>query len=280
MNLCLKQGSAEWLALRKTKITSSDAAIIMEVNPWKTPYQLFLEKLDLSLPDEENDAMRWGKLKEEEARQCLEKKTELFFFPEVVFHSEHDFMMASLDGITFDKKIICELKCPRSYKPDLPNYYYAQIQHHLACSSAKCCYYFPYYKGDGEYIEVYPNKDYIDALIQKEQEFYQCLINRTPPPLTDRDYTLRLDDSWKIIAEKWMQLSVKIGQLEIEEKELRKQLIEMAGNQNAMGAGIKLAKIIRRGSVCYESIPELKGVDLNPYRKESVETFRIDLLNN
>lgn len=276
MSASLMQGSAEWLALRKTKITSSDAAIIMGVNPWKTPYQLYLQKLDIIPADEENDAMRWGKDNEEAARQCLERKTGLAFFPEVLFHSEHAWMMTSLDGITLDKENICELKCPTTYKPNMSDHYFAQIQHHLACSSAKSCFYFPYYNGDGEYIEIYPNKEYIDSLIKKEEDFYLCLINHTPPPLTDQDYVMRSDDSWKITAEKWMQLSQQIAKLEKEEKNLRKELIAMASNKNAQGFGIRLSKIIRRGQINYDAIPELKDLNLDVYRKENIETFRID----
>jgi predicted phage-related endonuclease len=43
----MQQQTPEWLEFRKNKIGASDAPIIMETSPWKTPYQLWLEKLSL-----------------------------------------------------------------------------------------------------------------------------------------------------------------------------------------------------------------------------------------
>jgi putative phage-type endonuclease len=278
MTACLKQGSAEWLARRKECVTATDAAIILGIYPWKTPYYLYLQKLDLAPPDEENINMREGKIKEEPARQCLEKKTELFFSPNVVFHPDYEWMMASLDGITLDGQNICELKCPASYKPEIPDYYYAQMQHQLACSQAKKCYYFPYFQGDGEYVEVYPNKEYTDSLISKEKEFLACLINKTPPPLTDQDFAMRSDDIWALKSRSWIEASNQLKIAEEKEKEAREALIQCAGRSNAMGSGIKLSKSIRRGNIDYSAIPELKGVDVDNYRKESTEMFRISVI--
>lgn len=53
----IQQGSAEWLALRRTKITASDAGVITQLNPWKTPRDLFFEKYGF-IEIIENEAMR------------------------------------------------------------------------------------------------------------------------------------------------------------------------------------------------------------------------------
>ena len=39
------QGSQEWLDLRKTKITATDACVIMGESSWKTIIQLYEEKI-------------------------------------------------------------------------------------------------------------------------------------------------------------------------------------------------------------------------------------------
>lgn len=283
MSACLKQGSAEWLALRKTKITSTDACIIMGFFPKKmTLNRLFLQKLDLIPPEKVTKKMQDGNLNEEFIRQCLEKLTDQCFFPDVVFNPKNDWMMSSLDGITLDRKYICELKNTSKFtikrasnKIQVPGYYYSQIQHHLACSQAEFCYYFPYFQGNTEYIEVYPNKEYIDSLISKEKEFYECLINRIPPPLTERDFAMRSDDIWAKKSQDWIEASNQLKIAEEKEMQAREALIQCAGRSNAMGAGIKLSKSIRKGNVEYSKIPELKGVDIDKYRKESIESFRI-----
>lgn len=42
--LNLLQNTQEWEKFRLQKIGASDAPIIMGVSPWKTPFQLWLEK--------------------------------------------------------------------------------------------------------------------------------------------------------------------------------------------------------------------------------------------
>ena len=50
------------------------------------------------------------------------------------------------------------------------------------------------------------------------------------------------------------------------QKELEASLIDMAGDRNALIWGRKLTKVERKGNVQYAKVPELKGVDLEPYR--------------
>lgn len=55
----------EWLAERKKGIGASDAAALLGLSPWKSPLQLYAEKLNLLPPDErESEAMEWGLLLE------------------------------------------------------------------------------------------------------------------------------------------------------------------------------------------------------------------------
>ena len=107
----LIQQSNEWLELRKNKIGASDAPVIMHVSPWKTPYQLWEEKLGLK-ESFSSSAMKRGLEMEESARKAFEKETGLVVFPQVLFHKEHEWMMASLDGIDIEGKNIVEIKCP------------------------------------------------------------------------------------------------------------------------------------------------------------------------
>lgn len=275
MSACLIQGSADWLALRKTKITASDASVIMGVNPWVSPLKLYNEKMGLSEPREKTFAMQRGNDLEEPARQCFEKKTGLTVFPRVVFHPENDWMMASLDGISLNEKHIVEIKCPLKFSLNIPDHYFAQIQHQLACTELDMCYYFVFDGTDGQFVEVNRDQQYIESLIKKENEFYQCIVNKTSP-IINPDYVMRSDDFWNENAKNWKQVNDQIAQLEKKEKELRETLIQTSGGSSSQGAGIKLSKILRKGNVNYKNISELVGVDLEQYRKNDIETWRID----
>jgi putative phage-type endonuclease len=50
----------EWLARRRLGIGGSDISAIAGVNPYKTATDVFLDKLGLSEPQAETEAMRWG----------------------------------------------------------------------------------------------------------------------------------------------------------------------------------------------------------------------------
>src|SRR5690554_2634085 len=104
MTTNIKQNTQEWLDLRKHYIGASDAPIIMGVSPYKrsdgrkkTPYVLWMEKLDLLPVEEETFAMRFGKENEEIARKSYEKKIMNSVHPQVVFHPTIPYLMASLD---------------------------------------------------------------------------------------------------------------------------------------------------------------------------------------
>ena len=56
---------------------------------------------------------------------------------------------------------------------------------------------------------------------------------------------------------------------------MRKQLIFLAGESNVKGGGITMCQIQRKGNVDYSLIEELKGIDLDQYRKPSSFGWRI-----
>ena len=70
----LEQGSAEWLTLRKSKICASEAAIILGISPWKTPFQLWEEKTGRKESGFSSIAMQYGTDMEPKIREWFENK--------------------------------------------------------------------------------------------------------------------------------------------------------------------------------------------------------------
>jgi putative phage-type endonuclease len=62
-----KQGSKEWLEQRKGKLTSSDAATALGINPYKKAVQLLLEKCGAGRSFEGNESTFHGQKYEQEA---------------------------------------------------------------------------------------------------------------------------------------------------------------------------------------------------------------------
>lgn len=272
------QGSQEWLELRKTKITATDAAVIMGASPWKSKHKLYEEKVLSVAPMIPTDRMQRGLDLEPIARDLFTIKTGIEVSPRVIVD---DWRMASLDGISDCGKYIVEIKCPGDHDHALamsgriPEHYYPQLQHQMAVCNVESMYYFSFDGVDGVTIMVHADKAYQEKLYDQELKFYECMLTKTPPAPDECRYTVRDDDIWIQCAISWKECSQKIKELEKEEESLRKKLIFLSGESNSSGAGISLCKVERKGNVDYSSIPCLKGLDLEPYRKESSSSWRI-----
>lgn len=274
----LEQGSQEWLDLRKTKITATDAAIIMGESHWKTRIQLYYEKKSDFPPTPANERMKRGLELEPIARDLFILQKGIVVSPKVVVK---DWAMASLDGIDFLGKNIVEIKCPgerdhaTAVEGKVPAHYYAQLQHQMYVCDVNEMYYFSFDGADGVDVLVKRDNEYIQRMVKEELKFYECLLNNTPPEPQEGDYIDRNDSLWEQCASNWMSVNSQIKELEYQEEQLRKRLIFLSGESNSKGGGISLCQIQRKGNIDYSKVPELKGVDLDKYRKSSINSWRI-----
>ncbi len=272
----LIQGTPEWLALRKTKITATDAAVIMRASHWKTPTQLYYEKTTETCPTYVNDRMQRGLDLEPIARSLFTIKTGIDVEPLVVIK---DWAMASLDGISTMGDCIVEIKCPgpkdhaAAVSGKVPDHYYPQLQHQMYVCDVDKAYYFSFDGTDGVIVEVARNNEYIAKMVIEETKFYDCLVKKTTP--AQEDYIERHDSLWEQCATRWKTIKETMTLLEKEEEEIRKQLIFLSGEANTKGAGISLCQVKRKGTVDYSKIPELKNIDLEKYRKPEISSWRI-----
>lgn len=188
----LEQGSPEWLQWRQTRITATDAGIILDVNPWESILDLWESKLGLKPPKETTAAMQRGHELEPVARKLFNESMVGENYQPLVIEGDGDdyWMGASLDGINQDRTCICEIKCPKlethvnsiNYDEDLdlsfaiPVYYYSQMQHQMYTANVEWCYYVSY---NPDYIEkplqvllFQANADYQMNMYGLEREFY------------------------------------------------------------------------------------------------------------
>lgn len=268
------QGTAEWLSLRKTKITATDASVILGVNKWKTPMQLYIEKTTDYEQETPTERMQRGIDLEPVARYAFSLETGIDVYPDVVIM---DFHMASLDGISPCRRHVLEIKCPGpadhaiALSGKVPDHYYAQLQHQMYVCDVPQMYYYSFDGREGVVVVVKRDDEYIETMLEKEQEFYNCMINKTPP----RIFEERNDEAWQNLATKWISVTSQMKELEKQEAQLREQIIWLAGQSSAKGSGISLSMIERKGNVDYSQIPEIKGLDLEPYRKPAIKSWRL-----
>lgn len=281
----LIQRSPEWHQMRRNKIGSSDAPVIMEVSPWTTPYQLWEEKImgEKHIPKNPFEAAikDRGQTLEKIALDKFCELTGLLMVPDVVFHPKHEWMMASLDAIDVEKKNIVEIKCPgeldqaTALAGQVPEKYFPQLQHQLEVCQIEKAYYFSFDGTNGVLLEIYRDEKYIKKLISKEREFWEKLQDLIPPDLTSKDYLEHTDSEWQKYASEWLQINEQLKAFEKKEKELRETLVSLCDNQSSIGSGIKVSKIIRKGNIEYSKIPEIKNLNLEKYRKDPVEFWKI-----
>jgi len=280
----LRQNTPEWLEFRRSRIGASDAPILMGQSPWKTPYQLWMEK-NLKTETEETPAMARGKALEDEARKKFEDMTGLAMMGNRCYvHKERPWQMCSLDGIDMEEKSIVEIKCPNRNDHDtaksghIPTKYYGQLQHQMAVMGLDHAYYFSYDGYDGAVVEVERNAEFVRELLDVEKTFYfDYYMKGTPPPLSEKDYIEQMSEHWDMATCMYKDVDKKLKELEVKKDMLRERLIGLANERNSRGNGVTVSKTIRRGTVDYAQIPELQTVDLERYRKPSAPMWRINV---
>jgi putative phage-type endonuclease len=190
--LPFEQGTEEWLLWRLCHITATDAPTVMGLNPWKTPLDLWEEKLLVKPRTEVTKAMQRGTDLEPEAREIACRMLETDFYPAVVEHSERVWQGASLDGLSECGRYILEIKCPNKVTHDysvneegIQIYYQIQIQHQLAVTGAEIAYYMTYrpkHDTPVKIITVKPDFDKIKEMIEMEYKFFvECLCQMRQP---------------------------------------------------------------------------------------------------
>jgi putative phage-type endonuclease len=188
---------------KKMGLGGSDAAAICGVSKYRTPLEVYLDKIGCPLP------------KKTPARMLLGKKFEydiLNWFAEItgkdckgVFtgsktHPDHEFMTCNVDGIVNGENAIIECKLTTSAFSDLangriPDDYLVQCQHNMAVYGADRCY-LPYWVLDpSEEIEqafhvIERDESMIENIITIESKFWFEHVMKSITP--DIDFSSEL----------------------------------------------------------------------------------------
>ena len=192
-------------AIRAKGLGGSDAAAACGISPWKSPYQLWHEKIHGSDFDG-NAATRWGDFCEPFIRQQYEEVTGLEVYqPATLRHPEHEWMLANVDGVTDDR--IFEAKTANSRQTyrwgepgsaEIPEEYALQVQHYMVVTGLQVAD-VAVLIGDSREIQIYTvpfDAELAESMIALEAALWQCVVDCTPPePTTASDVALRFPES-------------------------------------------------------------------------------------
>ena len=193
--------------------------------------------------------------------------------------------MGELDGMTMDEKIIVEIKCPgkEDYQTALdgkvPQKYWPQVQQQMIVTNIDSMYYFSYRnENDMVVVQVLRDEEYCQELVKKTERFWLCVKNGVlSDEFKDKKRICKKNKSfeWQNTMENWTEAKRNKELYEEREQCFKRQLIELCGDFDCEGFGIKVSKHDRLGAIQYDKIKELKSVDLEKYRKPSSEYWSI-----
>ena len=275
----IKQGTPEWLELRRSRIGASDAATCAGLNPYKTVQKLYEEKVN-GVEPYITSAMQRGTDLEPCARASYEEITGNAMFPDVKFHPDYDWMMASLDGISMDESKAVEIKCPGeknhllAISGIIPVHYQCQMIHQMLVLGLKEIDFFSYHPDFDPVLMKYSfDEELADKILEAEKEFYECLRTRTPPKGKNEPLTELGADDEQLLRN--LRESVKLlNTLKEKTDLLKKEAIERF-QKPIKYDGISIEKVFQKGRVDYNSIPELSQVNLDAYRNEGAYSWRV-----
>ena len=183
----------KWLALRNTGIGGSDAGVIMGLNPWKSQYQLWMEKTGQADPEDlsDNQCVYWGQKNEGNIADWFSEETGKKVERCGMLQSlEYPWMLANVDRLIVGEDAGLEIKTAgvsqyRKWKDDeIPDAYYCQCLHYMAVTGADYWYIAVLLGGnEARWKRIERNEEDIKTLIEAEKEFWNLVQTQTAPPV-------------------------------------------------------------------------------------------------
>lgn len=294
----------DWLIARKGGIGGSDAAAVMGLNPYKSPVELFYEKISTDEPeDTQSEAAYWGTVLEEPiARRFAELHSDARVRRNnhILVHPEHKFLFANIDrevhtddGETYGLEI--KTAGANSAKKwdngDTPVWYNLQCQHYMGVTGWKK-FVIAALIGGQTYVErEIPRDDEIIAnLTEHETEFWRNVVDGVPPawdgsqsawdilrglyPKSVPGKEITLPDSLTVEMAMYKALKETLDSSKEAQKDIEKQM-EAVKQKIAAAMGDAETGTAGNYKVSYKtiSIPE-KVVKGYSYRRMSVKEFK------
>lgn len=196
-----------WLATKKNHISGTDAGIIMGASPYKSPLELYHEKMgDIAAPDvSKKEAVHFGtELEEVVAREFERRSGEKVRRRGTLQDTCQPYRIANVDRLIKGKPWGLECKTTSAYRADdwdygaIPSHYYYQCLHYMLVmygdrtghllpefwtSTTKPAWFIACLIGGQKFVmaKIEWNEDEIMRLAAAEDVFWNCLKNHTPP---------------------------------------------------------------------------------------------------
>ena len=188
----------QWLETRRKGIGGSDAAAILGMSHYSTPYSVFADKMGALPEKEDSEAMRQGRDLEEYVAERFTAETGIKVRRryQMLQHPDYPFMLADIDRECVGLKDIragLEIKTTRDiylkrFKDgEFPDEYYCQCMHYLAVTGWDRWYLAVLVYGtDFMVFQIDRDEDEIKALIETETAFWNDFTQGKAPAVDGR----------------------------------------------------------------------------------------------
>lgn len=248
---------AEWLQSRSQGIGASEVGTILGLNPFETPYQLYLRKKGKAAPQPENEAMLMGHLLEDAVAQRFAIATGVHIIKNTtadftVLNTARPYMRVSPDRLYWEKgvrhneanKSVLECKTTAlQVDPDnVPKHWFCQLQYQLGVCEYNRGALAWIYLGRREFgmLPVEFDKEFFDFLVGQVDEFWTRYIvgDEEPAAYNVEDVILKYPrhTTGKSI-EATNDLIAECAQL----REVNDQLKEIKAKKEQLESDIKMA---------------------------------------
>lgn len=243
----------EWKQIRSNGIGGSDVGALLGVNKWRTPIDVFIDKTKGS-EFSGNTFTHWGHMLENVVFKEFQSKHQELNCYTVPFTMKKGNAVANVDGMVFDKQLckygVLEIKTTSTFNSkewegeEIPQSYYAQVQHYLYVTGLDYAY-IACLIGGNKYKEFFVerNEDDIKLISETIENFWNENILKNIPPMLDgsdsyskyllemsekeNDEVIEIEDL-SIKAEEYKHLKSQIEdlekQLKVKEQEIIKEM--------------------------------------------------------
>ena len=185
----------EWLRERKKRIGGSDAAAIVGLSAYSSPYSVWADKTGRLQDKEDTEAMRIGRDLEQYVadRFCEATGKKVQRRNAILINPKYPFAHANVDRLVVGEDAGLECKTTsvlnvKHFKEgvDFPERYYCQCVHYLAVTGCQRLYLAVLVLGEGLHCYTLErDEDEIRALMEAEERFYNDYVATDCPPPVD-----------------------------------------------------------------------------------------------
>lgn len=242
----------QWLKYRAQGIGGSDVSVIAGINPYRSVYQLWLEKTGQVEPCESgNECTHFGTILEPIVKQEFTEKTGIAIAePKYIYqHKDYPFMLANLDGVVSvdGEDCIFEAKTASAYKLNewengIPTEYMMQIQHYMAVTGLKKTYIAALIGGNHFVYKIIDCDDkMIDNIIEMERRFWEENVLGGIEPEADgsEGTTAWLNDRYSKSNGERIELPDETVSLCEEYSDISEQIEALSAEKDALGNRLK-----------------------------------------